>query len=110
MITYAFISTTYTHHIPQKCIIYTTLSVVNNSKNISAVTLLFQEYKDVIANETILPSDIDIQLDTILKKGALDLQNDMNGVSDVIDNNSSIKYLMRQCFDLLNQVNRSTDS
>lgn len=82
-----------------------TLATVTNSKNISSVLALYQSYKDSMSNQVILPSDIDMRLDTIFKQQVPELDKDMSGISDEVNNNSSLKRILDECATLLNEVN-----
>lgn len=86
------------------------VTAVNNSRNISAVLALFQEYKNLITNASLLPSDIDLRLDAIAKQIVPRLQNDMSGINDQATDNDSLKYLIGECQNYLNSLGGSGSS
>lgn len=80
------------------------VTAVTNSRNISAILALFQEYKNLMTNNSILPSDIDARLDAVSKQVVPALQNDISGVNDDATGNNSLKRLIEDCQNYLNSL------
>lgn len=83
----------------------TTLSTVTTMKNISSVTMLFEEYKDKILNSDILPREVDTDVDALYNQSVTTMQQDIDGTSDEATGNASLKHLVGECNTILNQVN-----